>query len=533
MDWVMQSDRTVGAVSQREIVDFMCDPDTYLPRPDRVEHIETHGAHVFLAGDSVFKIKRAVTYPYLDYGTLEKRRAMCVREFDINQAHAPEIYRRVVPITEEAPGQLKIGGRGPVVEWALEMARFEEEALLSRIAARSPVPDELCDALAMAIDRFHHALPPVPFVDSNRMFRGLIEDLARAFKREKTLTRADAGAFERLALDALMQCRHCLDLRAERGFVRRCHGDLHAGNVVVLNGRPVLFDALEFDDSLATIDLLYDIAFLLMDLMRFGRRRAANRVLNRYLYRFDDASTLYGLQALPLFLSCRAAVRAMVAGNRRDAGAGDDGSAAEIAQYFGMVLACLRPVPAGLIAVGGFSGTGKTTLAASLAPRLGKAPGAIHLRTDIERKLLLQVDEAHRLPAQIYTKKNSERVYDIVFRKAAVALKVGHSVIVDAVFSDPAERKAVEQVARNAGVPFFGIWLTAPLDAMRARVADREGDASDATPDVVDGQVARGTGPIAWSLVECGGTPEDVAEDVMRQLQQSDFPKETLIADVD
>ncbi len=270
------------------------------------------------------------------------------------------------------------------------------------------------------------------------------------------------------------------------------------------------FDALEFDDDLATIDTLYDLAFLLMDLEHAQERGLANVVLNRYLWRAAPGIDIEGLVALPLFLGMRAAVRAMVSAQRaaQQQANGRDGETAMAQRYLADALAFVSPRPPRLMAVGGFSGTGKSTLAAALAPDLPPAPGALHIRTDLERKAMFGAGETERLPAEHYTLEANARVYARVLDKARIALRAGHSVVVDAVFSKPEERAAIEAVAVAAGVPFDGVWLTAPREAMFERVTVRTGDASDATADVVIRQLGVDPGCITWHRIDAGGPRE-------------------------
>ena len=260
----------------------------------------------------------------------------------------------------------------------------------------------------------------------------LATSLAESMARLKAFDAADVDRFARAAQLQLARAAAILDERARSGCVRRCHGDLHLGNIVLWGGRPLLFDAIEFDEAIATVDTLYDLAFLLMDLDRHRQRTAANVVLNRYLWRDGADLSLRGLQALPLFLGCRAGIRAMVTADR--AAQEQDTAAAQADRetargYLRAALEYLQPAPPRLVAIGGLSGTGKTTLAAALAPELGSAPGAVHVRSDLERKALFGVEETVRLPAQSYTAQASAEVYAIVLRKARLALAAGQSVV--------------------------------------------------------------------------------------------------------
>jgi predicted kinase len=281
---------------------------------------------------------------------------------------------------------------------------------------------------------------------------------------------------------------------------------LHLGNIVAIGNKPVLFDALEFDDQLATIDVLYDLAFLIMDLDSRGYRRAANLLLNRYLAHSPGMLDLYGLAALPLFLALRAAIRAMVALQR---GHGSD-SAAEVDawRYLDRALGYLQPRIPHLVAIGGCSGTGKSTLARNLAPTLGRAPGAIHISSDVERKGLAGVPELQRLAIDAYTPEMTEAVYRRLQAKAKRILRSGSSVVVDATFLRSEDRSGMADLARRLGVRFNGLWLTAPQSVAADRVESRRADVSDATPAVVDRQFATLEPPIDWITISAGGSQE-------------------------
>jgi len=291
-----------------------------------------------------------------------------------------------------------------------------------------------------------------------------------------------------------------LDRRAAAGKVRRGHGDLHLRNVCLFEGRPTLFDCLEFSDELASVDVLYDLAILLMDLEHRGRADFANLVLNRYL---DLTGEDEGLAAMPLFLSSRAAIRAHVTAasmQRAMQHEAKEGLAAEARSYLNLSGLLLRPRSCRLVAIGGLSGTGKSTLAAALAPSLG----ARVLRSDVIRKRLFGVAPEIRLPASAYTPKVSRRVYQTLRQEAAAALVAGYSVIIDAVSLKPAERQSLVAVAEAAGVPFTGVWLAAPSAAMLRRLRARRHDASDASPEVLAQQLQQNPGTLDWVRIDAG-----------------------------
>jgi uncharacterized protein len=482
-----------------EVVAFLSRPETSGGTP--VERIETHAALVFLSGDRAVKIKKPVALGYLDFSTLDQRRRALARELELNRPNAPEIYLDLVPVVRAGNAKLALGGEGEPVEWALVMRRFDQDQLLDRIAAQGPLDADLATALADAVLAAHRK-SPVADADQVAAMTRLVGQLSDDLERL-----GQSAAFRAAAGQALERARGCLAARGPGGFVRRCHGDLHLGNIVVIDGRPVLFDALEFDEQLATIDVLYDLAFLLMDLVQRGQRPAATRVLNRYLQGAPGNEA--GLAALPLFLGLRAGVRAMVIAERATQSGEDD---PKIGEYLSAALAAFAPPPPRLVAIGGFSGTGKTTLAAALAPGLGANPGAVHLRSDVERKALFGIAETTRLAPEHYGAEVTARVYRRVCERAEAALQAGHSVIADAVFARAEERQALEDIAREAGAAFTGIWLSAPRARLAERVAARRGDASDATAAVVEKQLERGAGNVTWEAVDASGGPGQVAE---------------------
>ncbi|KAB2848180.1 MAG: AAA family ATPase, partial [Hyphomicrobiaceae bacterium] len=493
---------------QAEAIAFLRRPGALAPPSQAVQTISTHGAIVFLAGGHAYKIKRAVRFPYMDFSTLEKRKAALERELEINRPNAPRLYVGLLPLTRCADGEIALDGQGEEVEWVLKMRRFDQACLLSHIAGIGGISPDLAKGLADAVVAAHASAPVAKRAVASRGLLSVVEELEEAFARLAELGEA-AGkpALMRQLRGRLMSLAPLLEERARAGLVRRCHGDLHLNNIVLIEGRPVLFDALEFDEDLATIDLFYDLAFLLMDLDARGLRPAANLVLNRYIWLRNEPLDLDGLGLLPLFLALRAAIRAMIGMGRLAelSGKAREEARREAQRLVDAAEAFLAPPPPRLVAVGGLSGTGKSTLAAALAARFGAAPGALHLRSDLERKSLAGASETSRLPAAGYTQETTARVYSVLADKAKRALSAGHSVIVDAVFSREEERAAIEAVARDCSVPFNAIWLATGSEALLARVAARRGDASDATPDVVERQLARGAGEVKWTEIDAGG----------------------------
>ena len=477
-----------------------------------VTRIDTHAASVLLDGDRALKIKRAVRFPFLDYSTLEKRKAACEEEIRINQPLAPQIYHRVVAITEEPDGSLKVGGAGRPVEYAVDMARFDENRTLDHLATAGPLDLKLASAAADAIAASHAAA-------TRADGKAWVSSIPALIDGNLDGLRAD-GHFDAQEIEDLGQASHAAYLRllplllerGHQGFVRRCHGDLHLANIVLIDDRPVLFDAIEFDAQMATIDVLYDLAFTLMDLLQHDQPGAANMVLNRYLVA-TTVDNLDALSALPLFMSIRAAVRAQVALARlkRPHSEGPD-ILAQARRYFDLARRLIRPPAPHLIAVGGLSGTGKTVLAQALAPVVPPEPGAVVLRSDLVRKQMFGVEDTHRLPSSAYTPEVAARVYDTLAQHARRVLTQGHSVIIDGVFAREDEREAVAALARERDVTLSGLFLVADLETRQARIGRRRGDASDATPQVAALQEHYNIGHIGWATIDASGTQEQTLQ---------------------
>ena len=478
--------------------------------PDNaIKRIDTHGAIVFLAGSDVYKIKRAVAYPYMDFSTLEKRHAACRNELRVNKETAAPIYLACVPIVRAHGGSLAIGGDGEIVEWAVHMRRFDEHQTLDHLAARGEITMPICRQLARVVAMMHRRAPPCANVDLTADMRTIVTQNEQEFASYSELfSEATLQQLHQRTDAALRNLQPLLTHRSQQGCVRHCHGDLHLRNIVMIDGDPVPFDAIEFDDRLARTDMLYDLAFLLMDLEEKGLRAEANTILNGYLTSSDDIQ-IDGLPTLPFYLSCRAAIRAKVAASlhalnptARDA----DTRIEDIQRIFSDAVDFLTPASPALIAVGGLSGTGKTTLARTLAPNYGRAPGAIHLRSDVERKRMFGQEETDRLGPQAYAEHVTKRVYERLDDLALRVLRSGYWCVADAVFSRPEERAAIQAVADKAGVPFVGLWLHAPADTMISRVMARVGDASDADADVVKKQIAYDAGRIGWERIDSGNS---------------------------
>jgi aminoglycoside phosphotransferase family enzyme/predicted kinase len=551
----------------------LADPATHGGEVPR--RIDTHTAAIFLVGERAYKLRRPVDYGWLDYSSRARRLAAARREARQNEATAPGLGLGLAGLVAEGttlrltePGDLPEGAEPVSV-----MRRFPDEALFARMAEAGRLDQALMHRTGRAIAAMHRGAALRPGT-------GDLPGMSQGDDRQLAALAALLGPGVRRLLDALGQAHRRLRPAIERRRARRCHGDLHLGNVILWRDEPAPFDAIDFNDAFSDIDPLFDLAFLLMDLEHRGHAELVPAVLNAWAEAMAaapgaDPETAYaGIALLPLYKAVRAAIRAKVGalavqadtdagaapgpagedhgagtpavpppetggardvrarsplvgegrggGQPREPSARPDSAAVappasdpaadprlgEPRAYLALALRCLdRPPAARLVAIGGLSGTGKSTVARALAARLG----AVVLRSDGIRKGLHGVPETERLPAAAYTLAAAERVYAEILRSAALVLAAPHPVIVDAAHLRPQERGAVEALARRSGCPFAGLWLEAPAAVLRARVAAREGDVSDADAAVVTAQLGRDPGPIAWPRIAAEGTPEDTA----------------------
>jgi hypothetical protein len=448
---------------------------------------ETHISAVFIGADAVWKLKKAVRMPFLDFTTPAAREHFLRRELEINKPAAPELYQDIIGIIRNHDGTLGFGNDNPI-DFVLRMARVPEADFLDVIVSHGGLTPDLMDALGDTVAAYHARIPRrdgVNFADSmRRITEGNVRSALNVGFPPDGVDR-----WQKQMLAAIAARRLWFAARSAAGFIRRCHGDLHLGNICLWNGRPVPFDALEFDEALATIDVGYDLGFLLMDLDRRVGRTAANRVMNRYVARTGDAGLTAGL---PIFLSQRAIIRGHVL-----AAMGQDQSG-----YLAAAQAYLAPPPPVVVAIGGLQGSGKSTLARDLAPDLGPAPGALVLRSDETRKRLHGVPPEARLPPDAYGSTANTATNNALIEQARLAAEAGHTVIVDATFLDPAIRRALAAAIRPTGTRFIGIWLQAPLSVLEQRIASRTGDASDATVAVLHRSAQDDPGSGDWQPID-------------------------------
>lgn len=480
-----------------------------------VENKRTHVSLLFMAGELVFKLKRAVRFPYLDFSTPQLREKACRAEVALNGRAAPALYLGARRITRERDAEgkdcLAFDGAGELADCIVVMRRFAETDLFDVLARDHRLEPRHIEKLAETVANFHASALRFPDAEGAAAMEHLLDLNLLSFEASPIFAAGDIARLNGKFRVELAGLAPLLDARAAKGFVRLCHGDLYLRNICLFNGRPTLFDCIEFDERLARIDVLYDVAFTLMDLWLIERRDLANLLFNRYVSALSrtlpdlPVRTRDGYAALPFFMALRAAIRSHIAASQAhsDDAARNAEHEKEARDYFALAEGLLAPRKKILVAIGGFSGCGKSTLTAALAGEIGGAPGARTLNSDRTRKAMHKISPTDPLPPAAYEIGITAAVYLRLLSRAMDALGQGAAVILDAVYSTEQERGAVAKLARETGVPFVGLWLEADPDILRQRVRNRPKGPSDADVAVLESQLKRGAGNIDWIRLDC------------------------------
>lgn len=483
----------MSETSPGNLILAMQNPDLYDHPVDGFQVIETHISQVILTGDYAYKIKKPMDFGFLNFSTLDRRKHFCEEELRLNRRLADRLYLEVVPITG-TPDNPILGGEGEAFEYAIKMRQFGQEHLFDRLQEQGKLTPEPLTDLARQVAAFHEQLPPVPddkplgtpeavFAAMQENFdqiRPMIDD-SHLLMQLDNLQAWTESTFERH--------RELIARRRDSGMVRECHGDLHLANITRFEDAVTVFDCIEFNEPFRWIDVINDLAFLLMDLESRGESALTHQVLNTYLEYRDDFEAL---PLLPLYKAYRAMVRAKIAlftmGNPglTDAEKTDlmqrYRAYAQLAEDYGTIPNHY------LLATTGLSASGKTCVSAAMANELG----LIRLRSDVERKRLhgLAPLESSRSPTggNLYTEEATEKTYQRLAELAGYVLAAGFPVIVDAASLKQKERYLLASVAEAQGVPFALIHCEAPEDLRREWIRNRKGDASEATEELLDAQ---------------------------------------------
>jgi hypothetical protein len=479
---------------QAALVEALRNPALY-EGVSQVTALETHISYVLLTGRYAYKIKKAVDLGFLDYRTLDARHFYCQEELRLNRRLAQDVYLDVLAITgsSEAP---VIGGDDPVIEYAVKMREFEQDALLSRMLEHGTLEASHIDAMAENIAVFHGAIDVAsadgPFGHPDEVRRLALDNFTEL--RELVDDTSDRMHLE--ALRAWTEREYAarageLETRRRQGFVRECHGDLHLNNVALFDGRIVVFDCIEFNDHMRWSDVMSEIAFVAMDLDNRKRPDLAFRFLNAYLERTGDYA---GLGVLRLFLAYRAMVRAKVTWFRAAQPDPNDQKEAALAEYRGYVTLARRYAQrprAAIVLMHGLAGSGKTTE----SQRLLESVSAIRIRTDIERKRLHALSpQAHSdstIERGIYSPAETDLTYGHVCALARRVVTAGYVTIVDAAFLKRRQRDQFRDLASELSIPFLIVSLSASPDTLRDRLSRRSKsgtEVSEADTSVLDYQ---------------------------------------------
>ncbi len=505
---------------QKEIVKFLMCPKTYGDNVDKVDMFETHYYTVFIAGDYAYKLKSAVKYPYLDYSTKKKRRMACAREITINKETVPNFYVGVESVVRTKDGSLSLGGKGEELDSLLVMKRFEKNNLFNKLAEDGKLDrDSMYDLAETVSNYYDHSGAVTDRFGSGTLCGILVENdailhrfIPRVFDVE------DVTALSEASFRYFDKVSSLLEERRKKGRVRRGHGDLNFNNISMVDGKPILMNAIEFNDNLVFVDILYDLAFLLMDMESLGLKRLVSIMFNHYM---DYAKDLGGLPVLPLFMATRAAIKAHINAQMWQMQK-NPADAAELRnnarKFLKLALSYLEPKKPILVATSGFSGSGKSRMSREVAPYLGEAPGAVILRTDVLRKRIKGVLPNVKLSSDSYTEELDKQTYDLLFEETKKALKAGYTVIADGIFAREKDRNGIEQVAKDAGVPFYGFLMEAPLEVMAERVETRKRNPSDATVKVLEQQIKKDVGSITWNRIDTSGERSETINKVRKIL---------------
>jgi uncharacterized protein len=447
--------------SQEEIVAFLSNGASYGRPAAKVDRIETHCSIVFLVADRAYKLKRPIAFSSLDYSTLERREAACRAELALNRRTAPELYLGIHAIRRGEGGGLAFDGAGPILDWVVAMRRFDQADLLDHLAEAGRMTTDMASAMADEIARFHETAERVSRFGGAAGLRTAIErNRHDQHTMDEILDHEAVEALYRASIGALDRVGSLLDRRRDEGWVRRCHGDLRLANICLVDDRPTPFDAIEFCDQISCIDVIYDLAFLLVDLHHRGFDMLANIIFNRYLDAVGDDG---GLAALPLMLSIRAGTRAyaLAGAMLRQARRREAKYRAAARSYRDLATSLLAAAAPRVIAVGGVGGGTKSALLRGISSSFRPAPGARILSSTAARRRLLDLPADARLSPAAYDAEMTDRAYRSLAAEAADIVRAGYTAIIAASFMDGEQRETIAAAANAAGVPFVGLWLGA------------------------------------------------------------------------
>jgi len=475
------------------LIEQMQKPEFYPhPIPEPIQLIQTHVSYVLLAGDYAYKLKKAVNFGFLDFSSLEKRKHFCEAEISMNRAIAPELYLEVVPILEIEPGKFNLVGEGKAVEYAVKMRQFPQENLFSELFAAGKLTEKNIAELGNTVAEFH-----AQAISNDRITSfGEIEMIRAAFdenyqQTEKYIgiaqTKEQFAATKKYSNDFFAEKKELFKQRRDNNKIKECHGDLHLRNICLWQNKIQLFDRIEFNEPFRFVDVMYDVAFAVMDLDARGRSDFGNIFLNTYIEQTGDWE---GLQVLPLYLSRQAYVRAKVTSFLLD----DPNIPPEVkadskktaADYYRLAWEYTKSKQGKLFLMSGISGSGKTTVARELAKKIG----AIQIRSDAVRKHLAGIGLEEKGGEDLYSLEMNQKTYDRLLELGIILTAIGFPVILDAKYDLISLRENAKVLAESNNIPLQILHCSAPIDILKERLSQRS-DISDATPDLLAKQQAK------------------------------------------
>lgn len=505
---------------QTDIIEALSNPKTYGKSVNKVEVHRSHIAIIFFAGDYVYKLKRAVIYPGVDFSTAEKRKLACIAEMKRSTVYAPHLIIGVKPIKRLKNGTIKIGGtNGEEIDTVIVEKRLPDKAILS-FALPSPDFDRF-----EAMDLAEHLadLHSKAKVFHNKWGVDVIQNII--LENEAVLScfpsSIDLSLLNTLthqSLEILKKNENLIKFRQKSGFVKKCHGDLLLSNIAYDKGQFLFFSPVEYNDTLDCIDTLYDLAFLTMDLEFKGLRRLSNILFNHYMSYIND---IEGISLMGLYQSMRALSRAAVCAKTSALLQGTEKQHAinKTKKYFELACRFLIECTPVLIACGGLSGSGKSRIAREIGGLMNPAPGAVILRDDVVKKQITGLAPHQRFNKTTNSPAFDKIVYEVLRQQATCALQNGSSVIIDALFDNELERMAVQALADSLNIPFIGLWMDAPIDVRKKRVESRKkAPSSNRKEKELECQLCLETGHITWHQVNTDMPKNDTLQQVIKIL---------------
>ncbi len=480
------------AIASSVLIESFLNPAFY-PHPvcEPIGFIQTHISYVFLTGDYAYKVKKTVNFGFLDYSTTDKRKHYCDRELEMNQLGAPGIYLDVLPISQIGE-TLALGNSTYIVEYTLKMRQFSQENLWSQLFDRQELTEAKLVDLGRTIAQFHAASATNPYIRSFGTVRSVRETLQQNYEQTRNYigivqTQTQFTQTQNYTDRFFHEKAELFDRRIQADKIRECHGDLHLNNIAQVDGKTILFDRIEFNEPFRFVDVMYDIAFTIMDLEARGRLDLSNAFLNSYL---EETGDWDGLGVLPLYLCRQAYVRAKVASFLLDdpgISAADKATATQTAsRYYHQAWQYAQPRQGRLFLMSGLSGSGKSTVARTLARHVG----GIQIRSDAVRKHLAGISLHQRGDELLYTDAMAQQTYDRLLDLGECLANQGWTVILDAKFDRVSWRQRAIDFAQTRDLPLRILHCTAPVAVLCDRLNCRTSDIADATADLLPSQQA-------------------------------------------